>query len=55
MLKTYIVTIEFIGGTLEGIVMTDEWPRRSERPEVGWVCRKPLGGSPYKIVAVIEK
>ena len=53
MIRTYEITIEFIGGILEG--MTHVSTMRCEiPPTVGRVVKKPIGGSPYKIVSVVQ-
>lgn len=49
--KTYKITITFLAGLLAGITITDEQVR-FEAPVVGWECANPLGGSPYRVVAV---
>lgn len=41
----------FIGGLLGGITHTGIFD--SPMP-VGWVCEKPIGGSPYRIVECSE-
>lgn len=48
----YNVTKLFIGGTLEGLTITEEYKYRSKAPVVGFECRNPVGGSPYRIIAV---
>jgi len=49
--RQFRVTKLFIGGILDGLTYTftdtREW-------EVGWVCEKPIGGSPYRIVECVE-
>ncbi len=45
----YKVTRLFIGGILKGLTYTET---TSVKFTVGFVCRKPIGGSPYKIIAV---
>lgn len=45
----YRVTRLFIGGTLAGLTHTTV---TSHKVEVGFECRKPIGGSPYRIIAV---
>lgn len=50
MRKEYYVAREFIGGLLKGLSHTE---RTSVEFKVGFVCRKPCGGSsPYKVTAV---
>jgi hypothetical protein len=45
----YEVTREFIGGTLKGLTHTEITPVKFR---VGQVVRKPVAGSPYKIISV---
>lgn len=48
--RSWRVTREFLPGSfLAGIRFEDVWVNP---PTVGWVCEKPVGGSPYKIVSV---
>jgi len=49
--KRYRVTREFIGGGLKGLLHSEITTVRF--PE-GWVCEKPVGGSPYRIVECVE-
>jgi len=44
----YFVTKHFVGGLLNGITAEFE---QSFPVEVGMVVRKPIGGSPYKVIA----
>jgi hypothetical protein len=46
---TYKVTKLFIGGTLSGLTYTEQW---TKAPQVGTEYQNPIGGSPYRIVAV---
>lgn len=46
----YKVTRKFIGGTLKGLTHSEVTPVKFK---VGQVVKKPIGGSPYKITAVI--
>jgi hypothetical protein len=49
------VTREFIGGTLKGLTYTDiRTVSAKSVPVVGFVCKKPVGGSPYKIISVVN-
>lgn len=43
------VTKTFIGGALKGITIVE---KTSVKYAVGFVCKKPIGGSPYRIDAV---
>lgn len=52
MPKTYIITQIFIGGLLEGITYTY---KSHHKREVGYVCRRPFGGSPYRVISVVEE
>ena len=45
----YLVTRQFVGGTLKGQVHTEV---TSVRWTVGTVVSNPVGGSPYKIISV---
>ncbi len=45
----YKVTRKFIGGTLEGLEHTET---TTVKFAIGFVCENPIGGSPYKVVAV---
>lgn len=49
--KKYKITRLFIGGPLEGLTYENEqdWPMK-----VGLTVKKPLGLSPYKIIACEE-
>lgn len=47
----YKVTRLFIGGLLKGMTHTG---MTDVKFTVGFVCRKPIGGSPYKIIVVEE-
>lgn len=47
----YIVTRIFIGGMLEGLTHTGV---TTTKPEIGFECKNPLGGSPYRILKVQE-
>ena len=49
--KRYRVTREFIGGNLKGLQHSEITTVRF--PE-GWVCEKPVEGSPYRIVECVE-
>jgi hypothetical protein len=49
--KKYLVTREFIIGTLQGQTYTE---KTNVRFTVGFVCGKPCGGSPYRILSVEE-
>lgn len=50
-MKKYRVTKHFIGGLLKGLTDTEITPVRFH---VGFVCKHPSGGSPYKVTAVEE-
>ena len=50
-MKKYLVTRQFIGGILSGLTHTEI---TGAKFEVGFVCNNPIGGSPYKIIAVKE-
>jgi len=50
-LKQYRVTKHFTGGLLKGLTTTETTPVRFH---VGFVCKHPSGGSPYKVTAVEE-
>lgn len=43
------ITKRFLGGILKGITI-EEYTNVKFEP--GFVCEKPVGGSPYKIIAV---
>lgn len=45
----YRIVKLFIGGLLKGL--TYEYVS-SVKFEVGFICHKPIGGSPYKIISV---
>jgi F0F1-type ATP synthase assembly protein I len=45
---SFVVTKEFTGGVLHGLTINETTPVRFE---VGFVCDKPSGGSPYKVIA----
>lgn len=47
----YLVTREFVGGVLKGTKVTQ---LTSVKFEVGFRCDKPIGGSPYVILACEE-
>lgn len=47
----YEVTREFIGGILNGLTHTETV---SYKPTLGFVCHKPIGGSPYRIISVVK-
>lgn len=47
--QLYRIEKTFIGGILEGITISEITPVRFE---LGFICLKPCGGSPYKITAV---
>ena len=49
--KKYSLTIQFIGGILEGLTHTS---KTNVRFDVGWVCEKPIGRSPYKVIDCSE-
>lgn len=46
---TYEITKRFISGNLKGVTITEQ---TNVRYEVGFVCRKAIGGSGYVIEAV---
>lgn len=46
---TYKVTKLFIGGLLAGLTYTEQW---TQAPVVGTEYPNPIGGSPYRIIAV---
>jgi len=48
-MQRYNITKVFIGGLLKGISIVET---TSVKFPVGYVCRNPIGGSPYKITAV---
>ena len=48
----YLVSRQFVGGTLKGQVHTEV---TSVRWTVGTVVSNPVGGSPYKIISVGAK
>lgn len=50
-MKTYRITKHFTDGLLKGL---DYSETTTVRFEVGFVCLKPVGGSPYEITAVEE-
>lgn len=45
----YKITKTFIGGILHGMTIEEQTTVKFEE---GFVCRKPSGGSPYKITKV---
>jgi len=45
----YKVTRQFIGGILNGLTHTEI---TGAKFEIGFVCWEPIGGSPYRIIAV---
>jgi hypothetical protein len=49
--KQFLVRKEFIGGLLGGIAIEE---RTGVRFKVGFVCRKPAGGSPYRVTSCVE-
>lgn len=49
--QQFRVTKLFISGFLAGLTYTFT----DSRPwTVGWVCEKPIGGSPYRIIECVE-
>lgn len=46
----YAVTKTFVGGLLKGITIVEE---TTVKFAVGFVCTMPIGGSPYRIDAVV--
>lgn len=46
---TYAVTKKFTGGLLAGLTIIE---KTNVKFEVGFSCKKPIGGSPYTIIAV---
>ena len=48
--QKYILSRKFIGGILEGIVHHEI---TTVCMPVGFVCEKPIGGSPYEIVGCV--
>jgi hypothetical protein len=46
------VTIEFIDGCLKGLTYVRKMD--ASIAYVGYVCKKPIGGSPYKVIQVGE-
>lgn len=46
-------TIEFTGGTLEGLTYENHW-LPYEIAKVGHEVKKPVAGSPYRVVAVFS-
>jgi hypothetical protein len=44
------VTIEFISGTLKGLTYVRKMD--ASIAVVGYTCKKPIGGSPYKVIEV---
>jgi hypothetical protein len=50
-MKRYSVTRKFTAGILAGIEYTEI---TAVKFTVGYECRKPVGGSPYVITAVME-
>ena len=51
-LFNYRVTKLVTGGTLAGLTITEDYRFRSKAPVVGFECTEPIGGSPYRIIAV---
>lgn len=51
MNKKYRITRLFLSGILEGLTYTGI---TSVYMPLGWICEKPIGGDPYKIIAVEE-
>ncbi len=51
MQTKFEVTKKFIGGLLKGLTCTEV---TTVKFEVGFECRKPVGGSPYIVTAVKE-
>lgn len=49
--KSYKVTILFTDGILKGLTHTGVWSR-FDAPVIGYECIDPVGGSPYRIIAV---
>lgn len=45
----YRVTRLFIGGNLVGLTYTEDTDIKFE---VGFVCKRPIAGSPYRIIKV---
>lgn len=45
----YEITKQFIGGILNGLTIVEF---TTVQFAVGFVCHKPIGGSPYRIVSV---
>lgn len=51
-MKKYIITKEFIGGMLKGLICTE---KTNVKFNVGFICKNPIGKtSPYKIINVLE-
>ena len=48
-MEQYKVTRLFVGGILEGLEYTEV---TAIEYTLGWVCNKPIGGSPYKIIRI---
>jgi hypothetical protein len=55
-LVAYEITREFTGGALVGLHYTSvQKHTEGTQPKVGTVVAKPIGGSPYRIVAVMSQ
>lgn len=48
----YHVTKLFIGGILNGITIVEV---TTVPAKTGFVCKSPVGGSPYKIIACVSR
>lgn len=47
----YKITKQFIGGLLKGLTITEF---TNIKFNTGFVCNKPIAGSPYKIINIEE-
>ena len=52
MKALYEVTREFTGGLLKGLTHTET---TTVKFDVGFICEKPCGGDPYRIISVKPK
>ena len=49
--SVYIVEKKFIGGFLDGLTISE---MTNVKYPLGFVCEKPVGGSPYKIISIVK-
>lgn len=52
VLRTFRITIVFLAGPLRGLRHTDLRKLTDYRLRPGDVVRRPIGGSPYRVLAV---